>query len=117
MCAGLGGYLPEPRDEIQNNFLDKVTATANMFYLGVTDRSAKGNWMWETDDALVTWKNWVTVKDNQGEGFDAQCAVMIKKKGATQGLTSKAWLGHACTETGKDMSLVCEIGKNLIRAS
>ena len=64
-CQNLGGFLPEPRDEAENQFLDSLGS--DMFTLGMTDRVVEGQWVWESDGSPVTWTGWVRLGTNDPE--------------------------------------------------
>ena len=115
ICAEKGGYLPEPKDELENNFLDSLTSTT--FYLGMTDSAVEGDWVWESDTTEVTWKNWVdwsnTNNDPPNGGTAENCAWMLKEVGkGLGGHSTKAWADSKCSGWDKEMSVVCEKGQD-----
>ena len=116
MCTELGGYLPEPRDELENNFLDSLTY--NIFFLGMTDSVVEGDWRWRTDFTQVTWKNWVhwtNYADPPNGGTKENCAMMLKQinKGM-EGHSTKAWADFVCSKRIDEMSVVCEKGEDIL---
>ena len=115
-CNNFGGFLPEPKDELENNYLDSLTKdVSDMFYLGLRDQRDEGQWLWETDRSEVMWMNWAEFT-GEGEvnppngGRTKNCAVMLKNANNDKsGHSSKAWGDRKCA--GKTVSVVCEQGK------
>ena len=62
VCQDLGGFLPEPRDERENQFL--FSLDAETFSLGMTDRLQEGEWLWDSDGQPVTWTKWISKEPN-----------------------------------------------------
>ena len=56
-CHDLGGFLPEPRYEVENQFLDNLQT--DTFALGMTDRDVEGQWVWDSDGSPVIWTGWI----------------------------------------------------------
>ena len=110
-------YLAEPRDELENDFINKLTAANNMFYLGCTDEKVEGRWMWASDGTPVTWTNWMVRgagrEDEPNGGTEENCAVMLKQTGS--GERAGAWGDYPCHDTGEPMIIVCESGKSYWR--
>ena len=52
ICTDLGGYLAEPRDELENSYLDSLTHKT--FYLGLTDSAVEGDWQFVSDFTKVS---------------------------------------------------------------
>ena len=55
-CYDHGGFLPEPRDEQENDFFDSLDSKP--FALGMSDRDSEGTWLWESDGARVGFTLW-----------------------------------------------------------
>ena len=114
VCHDLGGFLPEPRDEGENQFLDSLgTGT---FVLGLTDRDVEGQWIWDSDGSPVTWKSWIVWHSGLSEPYGGErenCAVMAKQLASDQaGHRSEGWADYPCQsikyEGQPKPSLVCE---------
>ena len=59
MCSEVGGILPEPRSEEENNFLKTlIEDRAGARYFAIGMRNEGGSWLWRSDDSPVTWFNW-----------------------------------------------------------
>ena len=106
-CSRYGGHLPEPRNEHENNFLDKLTPNSNKFFLGMTDAETEGDWVWRTDSTSVTWYNWKVWGDDRGAepngGQEENCVVMLK---LTERGESSKWGDRPCSDTA---TVVCEV--------
>ena len=117
ICTALGGYLPEPRDELENNFLDSLNSES--FYLGMTDSAVEGDWLWESDSTEVTWKNWVDwtsifTRDPPNGGTSENCALVLKHNNNKKlGHSTKAWIDHECDDPVHTFTVVCEKGENI----
>ena len=117
ICTDLGGYLPEPRDNLENNFLDSLNSKT--FYLGMTDSAVEGDWVWQTDSTQVTWKKWAdwtdpSFSDPPNGGTDENCAWMLKQfQKSLSGHSTKAWADRGCSEPIDEMTVVCEKGEDI----
>ena len=114
VCHNHGGFLPEPRDEAENTFLDSLGT--EMFTLGMTDRDVEGQWVWDSDGSLVTWTKWVQYtgsKPSPNGGDVENCALMMRNfNSQADGHTSDSWGDYRCGSTSfwnsKPISLVCQ---------
>ena len=122
MCTGVGGYLPEPRDQWENSFLGNLTS--DTFYLGIRNFENSGkSWQFETDSTDVTWRNWAvwvqSTVDSNYNGVMVNCAMMLKRYlNGTSGHKPEAWTGFHCGgpsaygNTDMEMTVVCEKGED-----
>ena len=113
LCASLGGILPEPRDELENDFLDSLDP--EQFTLGMTDRVAEGIWVWDSDGSLVTWTYWIKWDngwDHEPNGAEQKnCAKVTRNKNREeQGWVKKGWATINCgvPYNERRKSLVCQ---------
>ena len=110
MCHNHGGFLPEPRDQRENLFLDSLGT--EMFVLGMTDRLQEGRWIWESDQTPVTWTGWIFTEPNGGSS--ANCAVMTGTRYSQhEGHRTDGWIDYNCNsreEFGRNTSksLICQ---------
>ena len=114
VCHNHGGFLPEPRDEAENQFLDSLGT--EMFTLGMTDRDVEGQWVWDSDGSPVTWKTWVHWTDygsipNGGTGKN--CALMLRHlQSEWRGHRTDGWADYSCTSDSAlktlPKSLICQ---------
>ena len=113
-CKEMGGYLPEPRDELENKFLDSLGS--EMFLLGINDEKDEGQWVYNTDGSALyffSWVNWTRYPDPPREGRDGNCATMLRNQGTTNaGHRSQDWSDRNCESDSwlesRPKSLVCE---------
>ena len=114
-CHNLGAFLPEPRNERENKFLDSLGA--NTFLLGLTDQVSEGQWIWYTDGSTVTWESWITWADDSPREpngvLEENCMVMARNWLSDKaGHRSEGWIDTACLshENYRNMptSLVCQ---------
>ena len=116
VCHNHGGFLPEPRDEAENQFLDSLGT--DMFMLGMTDRDVEGQWVWDSDGSPVTWKSWVKWSDPRAAtvpngGRVENCALMLRQsKSESGGHRSDGWRDADCNSDPhivvQPISLICE---------
>ena len=101
-CHNLGGFLPEPRNEQENTFLDSLGV--DTFVLGMTDRDVEGQWVWESDGSLVSWTRWVQwIASNGGipqepdGGAREGCALMMRQTVShRRGHRPDGWIDFSC---------------------
>ena len=117
-CYDHGGFLPEPRDWLENRFLCNLGS--KMFALGMSDRLLEGTWRWESDGTQVTWTKWYPGRNNGnpkkrimvgGEptgGSRDNCAVVRR----VQLSWIDAWQTYECQSrtilAEKEKSLICQ---------
>ena len=112
-CHDLGGFLPEPRDERENQFLDILRP--GTFVLGMTDKLQEGQWRWESDGTLVKWTSWMkfrTTSEPNG-GTRQNCAIMSRKHWThVEGHRTDGWVDYDCgsrlTRYHSRINLVCQ---------
>ena len=101
VCQDHGGFLPEPKDEQENQFLDSLNT--DMFTLGMTDRKVEGQWIWESDGSPVSWANWVTWSSGVVEpngGRRQNCAMVLQQtEGHAGGHRADGWSDYPCQST------------------
>ena len=77
-------FLVEPRTEGITNIAN-MYANANdklsTLWIGLTDKSAEGDFVWETDGEPLTYKNWAHRQPNNWKGAQ-DCAAIIKSASA-----------------------------------
>ena len=107
-CHDLGGFLPEPRDERENQFLDSLCT--DMFQLGLTDRDVEGQWVWDSDGSLVTWESWIW--NEPDGGLNENCMVMARTwQTSKAGHRSEGWIDVLCQS---ELEYYTNFPKNLI---
>ena len=60
MCAQAGGMLPEPRSEEEENFIKGILEGAGAKYYAIGMKYEGNRWVWRSDEAPVTWANWLS---------------------------------------------------------
>ena len=112
-CHKHGGFLPEPRDEGENLFLDSLGS--NMFALGMTDKVSEGQWVWESDGSSVNWTSWQTYANGASQpsgGVRENCAMMFRTwQSSEAGHRSEGWNDYPCRHADYKYlpkSLVCQ---------
>ena len=108
VCHNIGGFLPEPRDERENQFLDSLAT--DMFTLGMSDKLVEGEWVWDSDGSPVTWFRWI---GQPGGGTKENFALMVRKQFSDYaGYTSDGWLDYTTIANSRlrrePKSLICE---------
>ena len=103
-CTDIGGLLPEPRNQVENNFL--MTLTMDRFWLGIDDRAISNRYVYKSDNSLVTWTQWGPgLPVNTGDN----CVTLWRDNGATD----RYWK-HISGGARKDnFSLVCQLKREL----
>ena len=100
-CESLGGYTPEPKSQLENDFLHSLPIATN-FYLGMRDNFIEGIWIWEKDLTQVMWNKWNSQPNDEAK----DCSVM-------SGVGSMNWDNVVCGTSGSrvEVTIVCERGK------
>ena len=110
VCHNHGGFLPEPRDQGENLFLDSLGT--EMFALGMSDRLEEGRWVWESDQTPVTGRGWIWDEPNGGSSNN--CAVMTRTRYSQHaGHRTDGWIDYNCDSRedfgrGTPKSLICQ---------
>ena len=111
-CHKHGGFLPEPRDQGENQFLTNLTT--GIFALGITDKEVEGQWLRDSDRSPVTWFGWVNRTDTRKEpngGVREDCVVMLRQVETASGPVD-GWGDYDCGShiviKGKPQSLICQ---------
>ena len=77
-------FLVEPRTEGITNIANTY-ANANdklvTLWIGLTDKSTEGTFVWETDGEALSYMNWAHRQPNNWKGAQ-ECAAIIKRDGA-----------------------------------
>ena len=111
-CHNHGGFLPEPKNEIENQFLNSLDT--EMFPLGMSDNKAEGQWIWASDGSPVTWTSWIEKWSIEGDGepdggTEEGCAAMLRNHVAEfPGHRIDGWIDYPCDGVSR---------KNLVNAS
>ena len=113
-CQNLGGFLPEPRDEAENQFLDSLGS--HSFMLGLNDKVTEGQWVWDSDGSPVTWKNFIRWSDGDQEpngGQPEYCVFMLRQYVSSRGgHRTDGWVDYDCKSYASiraaPTSLVCQ---------
>ena len=119
-CQGLGGFLPEPRNEQENQFLDSLGA--DTFVLGITDIDVEGQFVYDSDGSPVTWAQWVQWVDDDpapNGGTRENCVFMIREVRMDEaGYRSDGWGDYKCGSTqlyrDRPSSLVCQRNSGML---
>ena len=102
LCEKYGGYLPEPKNTQENDFIHNLPIATN-FYLGLRRDNLMATWIWQRDMSEVMWMNWDS-SPNEGA---IDCSGMLK---SLKGTKSKKWDNFVCGDGSlrKAVTLVCE---------
>ena len=108
LCAQLGGFLPEPRPQAENDFLRQfIDNPGTGFFFGMSDEETEGSWLWDTDFSPVTWFEWgrgpspETWSEPNG-GRRENCAAL-----KSTGFRKPAWSDVPCNNYYR-RNVVCE---------
>ena len=101
-CLKAGGMLPEPRNKEENDFLNSFQT--NVFFLGMTDTSVEGSWVFDSDQSAVNKTFWR--RGDPAGGINKNCAVMTRNLETSN---AERWSTVGCTysPSGKS-SVICE---------
>ena len=101
LCQAVGGRLPQPRNQEENDFLNNMQTI--IFFLGMTDTASEGRWVWDSDGSAVSWTLW---KSGEPDGGSVQnCASMLRNVAAVAG-DRERWASGGCEKQHK--TAVCE---------
>ena len=113
LCRNIGGHLPEPRNKQENLFLDSFDA--DTFALGINNKNAEGQWVFDWDGSPLTWMSWAKWTNylswpRNGHG---NCVSMNCRAGNRYaGHRTQDWTNYPCESTSyideRPKSLVCE---------
>ena len=104
-CESLGGYIPEPKSQQENDFIHNLPIETN-FYLGMKRDNLMATWIWQENLTDVKWKNWESLTNDRTKN----CSVMLN--GPT-GDSSKKWDTFVCGNDSyrEEITVVCQRGK------
>ena len=110
VCDNHGGHMAEPRDVLENKFLNALGTGA--FMLGMTDTATDGQWVWDSDGSSVGWQNWLSWGEPNG-GENENCVVFAKQLWDNmRGHEIDAWADVRCDWDGyirsKTVNVICE---------
>ena len=74
-CEEMGAYLVEPRTVELSNLVKSFTFSTR-FYIGLTDVTEDGTFVWQSDGELVSYTDWLV--DQPNGGINQNC-VMLKR--------------------------------------
>ena len=77
ICLQHGGILPEPRSQVDNDFLNSLNT--DMFLLGLRDVETEDSWQWDSDGTPVLYTNWRPNGSPNG-GLTENCAFVYRNK-------------------------------------
>ena len=113
-CRVIGGHLPEPKDEQENQFLHSFNA--QRFLLGI-NKNAKDQWIYDSDNSALTWVSWANWEGQDEGPFPRQdhgnCVSMVRNTGNEfTGHRSQDWANNNCASNadiqGQLKSLICQ---------
>ena len=121
-CSEYGGFLPEPKDEQENQFLDSLDT--DMFALGMTDRKEEGVFVWDSDGSPVTWTSWIKWTATHSEpngGPDSNCVIMARGMYSENvGHRTDGWVDYNCNSypyyKSQPKSLICQKNPGMCQA-
>ncbi|XP_053378990.1 C-type lectin domain family 4 member K-like [Mercenaria mercenaria] len=102
VCKTLGAYLAEVEDSSENDFLTSLAKTTYKnssgygAWLGGSDSSKEGIWIWENSKTNITFDNWKTDEPNGNR--NENCLHMYRQ-------VNWKWNDIRCT---KEMGYICE---------
>ena len=91
--------LPEPRNTVENYFLD-IIPLSECFFLGLTQVD-DGLWWWNSDGSEVKWNKWLSREQHGVEN----CAVMYRD--APNEAHKDRWVFYPC-DPSRERPVVCE---------
>ena len=106
-CQNKWGFLPEPRNEHENKFLDSLGT--EIFALGM--RKNGSQWTWVSDGTAVGFTSWLNVNEQDG------CAVMLRNKyNEFYWWRSDGWASYPCLQLHtfeNKKSLICQHNRGM----
>ena len=105
-CQELGGFLAEPRSEELSKAVKYFHQNQNFFiglkYNGQKDSDGNRIFLWQTDNAALSWKDWDVNQPNNRNG--KQYCVGLNRKYRWDDLSCELKRGYLCqARTGKYM--------------
>jgi len=95
-CEKVGGFLAEPMEESQIQFLSELASLEGSFtgigywYLGLTDLGREGNWFWMHNKEEVSNDVWGSKHPSNRTGNSEDCLVMVLRNNEVW------WEDHNC---------------------
>ena len=111
-CNAIRGMLPQPRNSVQNDFLNTMLGSPGWFFLGLTDRRREGIWMWNSDwdYSTMSWSNFI-----RGEPDGGNQQNCVAHHVSDHSRWNKKWTSTYCPHNGAyDIPVVCENRKYTI---
>ena len=77
-CEEMGAYLVEPRTVEMSNLVKsfEILTFSSRFYIGLTDVTGNGSFVWQSDGELVNYTDWLV---GRPKGQDKRNCVVLKK--------------------------------------
>ena len=67
-CQQMGGFLAEPRSEEMSTALKKIISESAKFWIGIKDSAKNGIFLWQTNNAALSYKDWDVNQPNNNDG-------------------------------------------------
>ena len=99
-CFAVGGILPEPKNSRDHDYL--ISLTTEPFYLGTTDMTFQGSWLWNSDLSQVHWARWRDGEPDNGSNQD--CVIILRSQDS---MNSDRWASANCRGANVQKT-VCE---------
>ena len=108
-CESLGGYTPEPKSQLENDFIHSLPIETN-FYLGMRNSEfIQDNWIWDKDLTTIPWNNWDSPPNDRAK----HCCVMLRSLSGPESVRSMKWDNFVCGNDSyrEEITVVCQRGK------
>merc|ERR1712096_250924 len=83
-CKALGGFVAEPRSASIYSYLK---TKGRHIWLGLSDNETEGTWLWQSDNAAVSWNDWPS----------SEPGTNIAKNCAYYSTSYLKWFSRACS--------------------
>ena len=110
-CWSQGGYLAEIKSKYEEDGLDQVLASGNVYWIGLTDQAQEGSFVWAESHQELQYSNWGPSDPNDlGQG-EQNCVLKSLEADDWRG-----WIDYKCpeqsavgyTDTEWDIHPLCE---------
>ena len=92
-CWSQGGYLAEIKSKYEEDSLDLVLASGNVYWIGLTDQAQEGSFVWAESHQELQYSNWGPSDPNDLGRGEQNCVLKSLEADDWRG-----WIDYKCQD-------------------